>query len=389
MWRALKTLIKIAVYLAIILIGLLLLSAAFHQRSTSGILIGVFLCLLGFVGFVALFWGRRWWGTVTFVISLLIVVFGCGVFLLVPRPMAHAPIEIEPPAPAERPVILKKIETTATGAANNAVAEYRKPEHTVNKARAIASLSSVSNQLRSLQATARAADPGAIKETVRSASVSESVTEKVAPAVADAVTEAIQKGVPADAANEAAARGLDKAATAPSEVDRLLDEMQSANIAFNVPSSLGYGRTSGIKLELSAKKAPEELAGMIHEPGATETASVKISNEMDARLTGEGFQITAVRPERQAVSANGVTQWNWDIKPKQLGPQRLHLTLDAVMKIDNHESTYTLQTFDRTIGVNVVWPETLISFFGKYWQWVCTAVVFPVVAWLAKRIFKG
>ena len=94
-------------------------------------------------------------------------------------------------------------------------------------------------------------------------------------------------------------------------------------------------------------------------------------------------------PFCQAVSAGGVTQWDWDITPKQLGRQRLHLTLDAIVKIDNHESTYTLQTFDKTIGVNVVWPETLISFLGKYWQWVCTAVVFPIVAWLAKRIFKG
>jgi len=385
MWRALKTFVKIAVYLIVIFCGLLLFSVAFHERSTPGILVGAALCLLGFLGFVALF-GEHRWGTVTFVLSLLIVVFGSGALLLVPRPMARRPTELVPPA--ERPAVLKKIETTATGAANDAVGEYHRTGRIEYKARAINSLSSVSNQLRSLQATARAADPSAIRETVKSASVSDSVTEKVAPAVAEAVTDAINKGVPADAANEAAARGLDKVATAPSEVDRLLEGLQSANIAFNTPKSLGYGRTSEIKLELSTNKSPEELAGLIHEPGERETASVKISNEMDARLTGEQFQITAVRPERQAVSANG-TEWSWDIKPKELGQQRLHLTLDAVLKIDNHESTHTLKTFDRTIGVNVVWPDTALSFLGKYWQWVCGSVMFPVIAWLAKRIFKG
>src|SRR5207302_877781 len=193
MWRVLKTLIKIAVYLAIILIGLLLLSAAaFRQQSTAGILIGGFLCLLGFVGFVALFWGRRWWGTVTFVISLLIVVFGCGVLLLVPRPMAHVPIEIEPEPPAEGPAVLKEVEKTATSAANNAVGEYRKPEHAMNKARALASLSSVSNQLRTLQNTKVAAEPNAVKEAVKMGSVSESVTAKVAPEVAAAIGEAVK-----------------------------------------------------------------------------------------------------------------------------------------------------------------------------------------------------
>ena len=166
--------------------------------------------------------------------------------------------------------------------------------------------------------------------------------------------------------------------------------MQSANIAFNAPDSLGYGKTIGIQLRLSANKTPGELADMIHEPGQKETSTVKISNEMDARLTGEGFQITAVRPERQAVSASGVTQWNWDITPKHLGPEQpLHLTLDAIVKIDDHETTYTLRTFDRKIDVNVVWPDTVLSFLGKYWQWVCTAIVIPLIVWIGKRIFSG
>src|SRR5438552_1736621 len=292
MWRALKTFLKIVVYVGIIFCGLLLLSAAAHQRSLPGCLIGISLGLLGGFGVIGVFWWHRG-ETVTLVISLLALILG-GAALLVPRPKS----EVVPPA--KRPAVLKKIETTATSAANDAIGESRRTGHVEYKARAMNSLSSVSGQLRSLQATTRAADPSAIRETVKSASVSDSVTEKVAPAVVEAVTDAINKGVPADAANEAAASGLDKAATAPSEVDRLLEELQSANIAFNAPRSLGYGRTSEIKLELSTNKSPEELVGMIHEPGERETASVKISNDMDARLTGEQFQITEVRPELQA-----------------------------------------------------------------------------------------
>lgn len=386
MWHVLKTVLKTAVYLIVIFGGLLLFSAAFRQRSFPGMGVGTGLCLLGFLGFVALFWGHRGFGRVMFVVSLLVVLVGGGVFWLVPRPMALRHIEVVPPA--KRPAVLKKIETTATGAANDAVGESRKTGRVEFKTRAVHSLSSVSNQLRSLQATARAGDAMTIRETVRTASVSDSVTDKVAPAVAEAVAEAIDKGVPADAANEAAARGLDKAAGAPNEVDRLLEGLQSANIAFNAPETLGYGRTSVIKLELSANKTPEELAGTIHEPGPTETATIKISNEMDARLTGEQFEIKAVRPERQAVSANG-TEWSWDIRPRELGPQKLHLTLDAVLKIDNHESTYTLKTFDKTIGVNVVWPETFFTFVGKYWQWILTTIVIPFVVWIGKKIFKG
>ena len=281
MWRALKTFLKIVVYVAVILGGLFLLSVAARQRSVPGCLIGISLGLLGAFGVIGVLWRHRW-ETVTLVISLGVLVLG-GTALLVHWPRAYAPSEVVPLA--ERPAVLKKVEATTTGAANDAVGEYRKIKHAENKARAVASLSSVSNQLRSLQATKLSGDARAIKDTVKSASVSDSVTEKVAPAVAAAVTEAIDKGIPADMANEAAARGLDKAAAAPSEVDRLLDEMQSANIAFNAPDSLGYGKTIGIQLRLSANKTSGELADMIHEPGQKETSSVKVSNEMDARLT--------------------------------------------------------------------------------------------------------
>jgi hypothetical protein len=47
---------------------------------------------------------------------------------------------------------------------------------------------------------------------VKNGSASKGVTKKVAPAVASAVAGAVRKGAPADLANEAAAKGLDKVA---------------------------------------------------------------------------------------------------------------------------------------------------------------------------------
>jgi hypothetical protein len=78
-----------------------------------------------------------------------------------------------------------------------------------------ASLSSVSQQLRGLQATEKAADPTALKEAVENGSASSVVTNKVAPAVAKAVADAVKKGTPKDVANEAAAATLDKVAAKP------------------------------------------------------------------------------------------------------------------------------------------------------------------------------
>ena len=108
--------------------------------------------------------------------------------------------------------ILNSVETTALNAADSALQQYAETGKVKGEKVAQASLSSVSQQLRGLQATKHAADPAAIHEAVQNGSASPIVTKRVAPAVATAIAKAAKEGVPADAANEAAARGLDKAA---------------------------------------------------------------------------------------------------------------------------------------------------------------------------------
>jgi hypothetical protein len=111
--------------------------------------------------------------------------------------------------------ILAGVEKTAATAATSAIDQYTQTGNVDAKQVAKDSLSSVSQQLRGLQATPDAANPGAVKQAVKNGSASKAVTKKVAPAVASAVTDAVQKGAPKDLANEAAARGLDKVAAKP------------------------------------------------------------------------------------------------------------------------------------------------------------------------------
>jgi hypothetical protein len=112
----------------------------------------------------------------------------------------------------EGQAILKHVEMTAAAAANSAIDQYTQTGSVSGKQVAKDSLSSVSQQLRGLQATDQAANPAGIQTAVKNGSASKAVTRKVAPAVAKAVSDAVQKGAPADLANEAAAKGLDKVA---------------------------------------------------------------------------------------------------------------------------------------------------------------------------------
>ena len=122
---------------------------------------------------------------------------------------------------------------------------------------------------------------------------------------------------------------------------------------------------------------------MIQEPDEREHYTVRIADQMEARLTGEAFDITPITTEAQGMNLQGITEWKWDIRPKKIGPQRLHLTLDAKLRLFGRDVTHNIRTFDHTMDVKVVWPQSALFFWQNYWQWICTTIAIPMAGWLA------
>jgi hypothetical protein len=168
-------------------------------------------------------------------------------------------------------------------------------------------------------------------------------------------------------------------------VDRMLENLEFANLAFNAPETLNLNQTSMIQLLLSPKEAAETLKQQITAEGQKETARIRISNQMEARLTGLGFEIEAITPEIQAVSAEQTTEWKWQIKPTQTGDQQLHLTLSALVYLENQTMPRVIRTFEETIDVNVTLSQQVSSFFAHNWQWLWTAILIPIVGWLISK----
>ncbi len=169
-------------------------------------------------------------------------------------------------------------------------------------------------------------------------------------------------------------------------IDQILKDMARGHIAFNVPDSVMHvGQASTIQLLLDLSKPIEELESMIRTSGVVESHQIKVSEIMEARLTGNGFQITAITPEEQPVSTIETTEWKWDIKAVEQGNQRLHLTLSAIIQIAGQKQKRSIQTFDREILIKVSFGKRVSNFIGKNWQWLWTALFIPVVSWLWKR----
>ncbi len=93
-------------------------------------------------------------------------------------------------------------------------------------------------------------------------------------------------------------------------VDKLLDKMQFGAIAFNVPKNINIEDSPQIQLILSLAETIEELKILLTEEGYKIGATIRVSDRMEARLTGYMFQITATDMAKfgQLMLQNG--KWN-------------------------------------------------------------------------------
>jgi hypothetical protein len=139
------------------------------------------------------------------------------------------------------------------------------------------------------------------------------------------------------------------------QIDRTIKGLPWANIAFNTPTTLSLGDTVVLQLLLSRHQPIRQLKAQLTEVGKKEGAKVQVSDEMEARLTGLGFRIAAITPERQRVTPNTTTEWEWEIEATETGTHRLHLTLSALIDVNGSSTPHTVQVFDRSLVVEVTW----------------------------------
>lgn len=167
------------------------------------------------------------------------------------------------------------------------------------------------------------------------------------------------------------------------EIDRVLAALPVASAAFNAPAELGKDEATEIQLLLSLRKTVRTLQATLTEIGQRQGARVRVSPLMEARLTGSGFAIEAITPERQPVSPGADTQWKWHVEATETGSQRLFLTLSALIDVEGERTPRAIRTFERAVVIHVSWEQQIAGFLGDNWQWLWAAILAPAagVTW--------
>lgn len=192
-------------------------------------------------------------------------------------------------------------------------------------------------------------------------------------------------------------------------VDRSLETMEWGNIAFNTPTSMNLEDKARIQLLLGLELAHsiEELSlglkAELENEGINEgivphveSARVKVSERVEARLSGSDFEIKPITPEVQPVGSASVTGWKWDVKPKSSGRHYLDLILNALISIDGQSTPKTIRTFHRKIAVEVRWSQRISGFISEssgfiseHLEWFWATIIAGIAGWLFKKDSKN
>lgn len=171
-------------------------------------------------------------------------------------------------------------------------------------------------------------------------------------------------------------------------VDRTFASLKPANIAFNAPSALWVNESAQVQLLLSLEKGLEDLKSELIEEGQKEGTEIKVSSRMEARLSGQSFQITAITPEEQGITSQGITEWRWEVAPRATGRQHLHLTVTALLEIEGKTTRRSIRTFDKVIEVNISWYRQAADAISENWKWAWGALLVPTLGWWLKKSKK-
>ena len=165
--------------------------------------------------------------------------------------------------------------------------------------------------------------------------------------------------------------------------DTILEQMLQASLVFTLPESAQYGDDLDAELVMSLKLSELELAAQ--NPDATLTAGIVVSRIVEARLSAPDFEIVSSTGTRQALSDTDDTVWRWQLRPKTAGLHRIRLTVVAAVDVGGERTERLVQTFDKTVVVEITHAQMAWSWLAEYWQWLFSTLLIPLGVWLWSR----
>lgn len=163
-----------------------------------------------------------------------------------------------------------------------------------------------------------------------------------------------------------------------------MSKLRQANIVLTIPERANINEDVRVELLLHLEKEIAEIAKLASERGTQYGNTISVSRITDVKLTAPSFEVDAITPSRQVLKDKDINTWKWTLRPKSSGKHTIDITVLAVVEAEGVRVENTLVTFARQVQIEITPQQLLSQWFAKYWQWLASTIVIPLLLWWYK-----
>lgn len=167
-------------------------------------------------------------------------------------------------------------------------------------------------------------------------------------------------------------------------IDRDRAEVEMGRLLFDAPRTMKQGKREMLRVQLT-RDAQGNLTLRLPPVRGEGEMKVPIGPHMLVKLSGYGFDLTPLTPEKQVVEPHGYTEWSFDVMPLESGHHSLRLAIGVRMKTPDGEEMRFHPVISRAIYVTFDPIFATKRFSSTNWQWLATAIIIPFIVWIWDR----
>lgn len=137
--------------------------------------------------------------------------------------------------------------------------------------------------------------------------------------------------------------------TSEDPMAKALSELKTYPIAYETPTAAKMGEAFEVVLAIDATGG-DSAADALPGRNTVVEAEAKLSNSVEATLSGAAFDIELMNKARQRLSPFKESTWRWAVTPRQAGQHTLYLEIHALI---GEDESLLLDSFADDISVDV------------------------------------
>lgn len=166
--------------------------------------------------------------------------------------------------------------------------------------------------------------------------------------------------------------------------DVILSQLRSATLTFEAPATANVDDIVHAVLRID----PKVVAATGGAQSSTR-AVIQVSKILSVTLLAPDFKVLALAPDRQALSETEITEWKWDLSGAPPGKHDIHLSINAIVTVDNDRAERSIKTFESTVTVEITPQQWLLAMLKEHMQWIWSTLLLPTGMWLWRLFKKG